>query len=76
MAYNNKQVGAIFGCHITFSYTKQAPLILQIPYITKYLDLSDSILCLSQISDTGLLFQYSIGKESVFFGAQILQKKI
>ena len=32
MAYNNKKIGAIFGCHITFCL-KPVPLILQIPNI-------------------------------------------
>ena len=36
-----------------FLYPKQAPMILHIPNISKYLDLSESILCVSQIRDTG-----------------------
>ena len=51
-ASNNKIVGTIFGCHITFLCLKQAPLILQFPNIYNHLDLSESIVCVSQMRDS------------------------
>ena len=41
MGYNNENVGDLFGVMLLF--VKPAPLILQIKYILKYLDLSDTI---------------------------------
>ena len=33
MAYNNKNVGGLFGCNVTFLCPKPSHLIVQIPYI-------------------------------------------
>ena len=52
---------------------KPSPLILQIPYIFKYLDVSDLILGISWMR---IFVQYPINQQFVFFDGKVSQKKI